>query len=345
MNLQEILFALSEASGMGGLSGALDIAEREFSRYARVTTIGSGSLLAELPGENDYRILLDAHIDEIGMMVTSVDDDGFVRVAAAGGIDVRTLAAQPVTVWGTEPVPGVFCSTPPHLKKSSEDTVPELSELAVDTGLPGGRAKKLVAPGSRVTFSQNPAALQNGLVTGKSLDNRAGVAALLQTARDLYEAGSLPCTVTFLLSDQEELGCRGAKTAAFGLNPDEAVAVDVSFGNSPDVPSHKTGKLGGGAMLGISPVLSPFVTDRLQRLAHEEEIPVQPEVMGGATSTNADVISLTKSGVPCGLLSIPLRNMHTTVEVIQLEDIRSVSRLLTAYARSGGLSNNRRNER
>ena len=336
MESKDWLLELSAAAGVSGLEGSLNAAERAFSPFTQVRR-ENGSLICEMKREHDYTILFDAHIDEIGMIVTSVEEDGFVKAAKCGGIDARTLAAQPVVIWGKKPVDGLFASTPPHLKGEGGDEVPDIGERVIDTGLSGAEAKALIAPGDRITFCHEPAALLNGAVTGKSLDNRAGVAALLVAAEILSKEKNLPCNVCFLLSDQEELGCRGAETAAFGLRPDEAVAVDVSFGDSPGVPAHKTGKLGGGGMIGISPVLSGAVTRKLEALAEAGAIPSQPEVMGGETSTNADVITLTGAGIPCGLVSVPLRSMHTTAEVVRMEDVESVGRLLAAYALSGGL--------
>ncbi len=334
-DLQTLLFSLSSAVGIGAQTEVADLAARALAPYAQVERGTGLTVVGRMAGEAPYTILLDAHLDEVGMIVTDVDDAGFLRVAAAGGLDLRTLPARQVTVWGKKPVPAVFCSTPPHLAKG-EQTFDDIGALAVDTGL-GDNAKTLISPGDFVTFRQKPAALTGGRVTGKAFDDRAAVACLIETARRLHESGRpLPCEVVFLLSDQEELGLRGARTAAFRLEPDEAVAVDVSFGDGPDVPAHACGKLGGGAMLGISPTLSPAVTDGLRRVAERDNIPWQPEAMGGATSTNADAIALSRAGVPCSLLSIPLRNMHTPVEVVDLADLESVCRLLTAYLLTGG---------
>ena len=138
------------------------------------------------------------------------------------------------------------------------------------------------------------------------------------------------------LSEQEELGTRGAKSATFSIFPDEAVAIDVSFGDAPDVAPTKCGKLGGGAMIGISPILNRKISDKLSDIAKENDIPYQFEVMGGTTGTDADVITITKSGVPCGLLSIPLRNMHTPAEVVDTKDIASVCDILEKYLLCGG---------
>lgn len=337
IDFQTLLFSLSEAVGIGHQSAAAELAAEALAPYAEISRGPGLTVVGRIKGQSDYTILLDAHLDEIGMVVTAVDENGFLKVGAAGGLDLRTLPARPVTVWGRRPVPAVFCSTPPHLAKGNE-SFDDIGKLPVDTGL-GPVAREVVAPGDFVTFRQTPAELTAGRVTGKAFDDRASCACLIEVARRLSEAGPLPCSVVILLSDQEELGLRGAKTAGFRLQPDEAIAVDVSFGDGPGVAPHQCGKLGSGAMLGISPVLSPAITEKLRQTALKQGIPFQPEAVGGATSTNADALSLAGEGVPCGLLSIPLRNMHTPVEVVDRSDCESVCALLTAYVLSGGCNN------
>lgn len=335
MSLKILLKELSNQAGVSGLDGALNTAKNYLSKFADEVYIRNGSVIGRINGKTDYTIMLDAHIDEIGMIVTSVESDGFIKVSRVGAVDVRTLPAQPVNIWGKETVTGVFCSTPPHLSKKDKE-VPDITEMYIDTGLPSEQLKSIVSPGDRITFMQDSKEMLDKL-TGKSFDNRASVAALLETARKLKE-NPPECNVIILLSDQEELGCRGATTAAFELSPDEAIAVDVSFGDFPEVPSHKSGKLGHGPMIGMSPVLSKAVTEKIKQIAKSNDIPHQLEVMGGETSTNADVINLAKSGIPCGLISVPLRNMHTTVEVICEDDVKTTAQLLYAYIISGGLS-------
>lgn len=326
-----LLKDLSAAYGMGGLTGALEVIERALPTACTVERRGA-SLVAALKGKQERTILFDAHADEIGFIVTGVLDGGFVKVAKAGGVDLRTLPAAEVMIHGRQQLPGVFATLPPHLKKG-EDDLPDLADMVIDTGVE--EIGELVSPGDRVTFFRRPAELRNACLTGKSLDNRAGCAALLYAAELLAEE-TLPCTVQFLFSDQEELGCLGAQTAAFALSPDEAVVVDVSFGNGPDLPPEKTGRLFAGPMIGVSPVLSAAVTGRLKLAASDAGIPFQLEAMGGKTSTNADVIALSGAGVPCGLCSIPLRNMHTAAEVVALQDVEAVGRLLAGYAKGGG---------
>ena len=145
--------------------------------------------------------------------------------------------------------------------------------------------------------------------------------------------------MVMLFSDSEELGLRDARTAVFGIEADEAVSIDVSFGDAPDVPAEKCGKLGEGVMIGISPVLSRNVTRTLEDIAEKENSPFQREVMGSTTGTNADVISVSKDGINCGLVSIPLRNMHTDCEVIDLRDIEATVTLLENYILKGGCLN------
>ena len=171
-------------------------------------------------------------------------------------------------------------------------------------------------------------------VCAKALDDRAGCAAILQTL-ELLKEEELSCNVAVLFSVQEELGLRGAAPAAFAITPDAAIAVDVSFAHTPDANRAQSGVLGGGAMLGISPILDQDITEQLRELAQTHEIAVQYEVMGGKTGTDADAMTLVKEGIPTGLLSIPLRYMHTPVEVASLRDIQAVADLMAAFAKEG----------
>lgn len=326
MEIKKLLKELCESDGMGGLDGTLKTAEKYLSGFAEVRRSG-GSLIGTINGDGQKTVLLDAHIDEIGMMVTGIDN-GFLKVAAAGGIDHRILAAMRVRIHGKKTVAGVFCSVPPHLKKK-DSAPPDFDSLYIDTGL-GESASDVISVGDRVTFDQTFEELAGDAVTGKSLDNRAGVAALIRCA-ELLKDKALSCRVVILLSDMEELGGDGAKTEAFSLYPDEAVVVDVSFGNAPDIPPDKTGVLSDGPMIGVSPALSARVTDRLKNAAGALKMKYQTEVIGGKTSTNADVVAVTGSGIPCGLVSIPLRNMHTPAEIVCVGDIENTAELLAEY--------------
>lgn len=337
MDIKDTLFRLSQAVGAGTLTEASDIAYEILSRFAECKRHNNLTVSGVIKGQNpNYTLLLDAHIDEVAMVVTDVDDNGFLTVAKCGGTDLRMLPSLPVTVHGKRRVEAVFCSTPPHLSKG-DMKFNDISSLKIDTML-GASARDVISVGDYVTFSAVPCSLAGTRVTGKSLDDRAGVVCLLALAERL-SINPPPFNVAFVFSDAEELGMRGAKTAAFELFPNEAIAIDVSFGDAPDISGDECGNLSGGAMIGYSPALCSGISRKLQDIAKEYDIPYQTEVMGGTTGTNGDVISITKSGVKTGLLSIPLRNMHTPAEVIDLEDIESTLSILEKYILSGGVAN------
>lgn len=276
-------------------------------------------------------VLLDAHMDQVGFLVTAITDEGFVRVGNAGGLDFRLMPAQRVMLHGTKKVPGVICCVPPHLQ-NGEERVLSVTELAIDTGYTKEQLTQWIKPGDIVSFDTPFHTLQNGRVTGASLDDRCGMAAILLALEAVW-GETLPCSVSVLFSTQEEVGERGAKIGSYSIQPDIALAVDVTFAlGHGDTPA-KCGKLGGGPMIGISPSLSPTVSDGLIAAAEAGKISWQPEVMSGLTGTNADQFSITRGGVLAGTVSIPLRYMHTPSELIQLSDVEQTGQLLAAYLR------------
>jgi tetrahedral aminopeptidase len=332
MNQNQLLFSLSETSCISGAGPASKIVFDAVSKFAPgVYRDPLGSVIAPVrkPSQGEPHVLLEAHMDEIGFIVTSIDGDGFLHIGRVGGPDLRVLLGHEVTVFGKEQLFGVFCCRPPHLS-SREDykIVPKLDELAIDIGFTHDSAVEKVSPGDYVTLRQRPGELLCGMVTGKALDNRAGVAAVLRCLELCDKSAHCGITAAFTLS--EELGCRGAVTAAFAAAPTHAVVVDVSYGLTPDAPREKCGEMGKGPMIGVSPVLSRDVTSLLFSLAKEHSIPFQTEVMGGETGTNADSVSISREGVATGLVSIPLRYMHTAAETVVSEDIENTARLMAA---------------
>ena len=334
MSVKDILFSLCCAPDTGDApESASNAAKSLLQQYARVSFDAMGNIIGEIEGKGRH-FLLDAHIDEIGFVVTSIEDGGFVKTGKYGGIDIRTLAASEVVIWGREPVYGVFTACAPHLAKDGDGKKAQpLEELAIDTGIDTEELKKLVSQGDRVTFKASPAMLLNDCVTCKSLDDRAGVAAILR-ALELLSQTSCDAKITVLFSVQEEVGTRGAAIGAYGRGCDEAIAVDVSFALQPGALAHKCGKLGEGPMIGISPVLFKNGWSKLKKIAQERNIPSQVEVMAGETGTNADVITLTQGGIPTSLISIPLRNMHTPSEVVSMADIENTAALIASYISS-----------
>lgn len=335
-DLKKLLFALSSADAAGCVSDASALAERLLSKYCKPEKTAGLGCIARFKGESDYTVMIDAHIDQVAMTVTDIDEEGFLTVAKAGGIDIRSLPARSVTVHGRRKLTAVFCSTPPHLA-GGEVKYDDISKIKLDTGL-GPSARDAVSVGDIVTFSENPFKLSGGRVAGRSFDDRAGAAVIIALA-ERFSAEKLPCNVALVLSDGEELGLRGVRPAAYTVSPDEAIAVDVSFGDGIGIGPEECGELGGGAMIGAAPGLDRSLTDTLTAVAKEKNIPFQIEAMGSSTGTDADMIAVSRGGVKTCTVSIPLRNMHSEAEVLDLSDLKAVTDLLYNYVMAGGLNN------
>jgi len=335
--LEQLLFRLCTAPGTpGDESSAANAAAKELAGVAKIRMDHMGNLLAEFGDPNAAEhVLLDAHLDQIGLIVTDIDEHGFLKIARCGGTDARVLPGSAVTVYGKTTLCGVVCSTPPHLQEGGQDKVQPVDKMAVDVGLSHDQAKELIQPGDRILFHTSPKRLLGTRVSAAGLDNRASVAALCRCAQ-LLSKEKLHCRVTIQLSTQEETGSAGAKTGTFSVEPTQAIAVDVSFALQPGVPDENVGRLGGGPMIGFSPVLNRKMTDKLVALAKENQMPWTREIMGSRTGTNSDDIATTGRGIPTALVSVPLRYMHTPAEVIDLNDIENTAQLIAAYLREVG---------
>ncbi|MBQ7542024.1 MAG: M20/M25/M40 family metallo-hydrolase [Clostridia bacterium] len=334
MDVKEILFELLSAPGITGAEDdAAAVASRLLSAYMPVQRDTLGSVIGEMQGEGGG-VLLDAHIDQIGLFVTAVTDEGFIKVSKCGGADLRTMACHEVRVLGKEPLYGVVVSTPPHLRKG-EDKGPEWEDVAIDVGLSAERARSLISPGDRVQLLGAPRELLNGRISGAALDDRAGVAAILH-AVDILKEKNIRKKVTVVFSVQEESGGGGATTAAFRSDDETAIAVDVSFAGAPGLSVTETKPMGQGTLIGLAPSLTRSVSDRLRALAEECQIPYNLEPMSGRTGTNAEAYAVSRCGKKTGLLSIPIRNMHTNVEVCDLKDVEATGELLALYVEREG---------
>lgn len=324
----ELLKELTQIVGVSGCEENIAALLREkLSSYGDVIVDNMNNVFCTF-GEG-YHFLLDAHLDEIGLIVTDVTDDGFIKFSNCGGIDARPLPAMEVSVWGREEVKGIISTLPPHLQSASDEKkIPKLSELAIDTGLTKDKLEKLVSLGDRITFKRNFTPLLNGLVSASCLDDRSGVAAILMCLDELKNMG---CKVTVMFSSQEEVGTRGAKIGPYAKSVDEAISVDVSFALTPGCDKSECGELSKGAMIGFSPILDKEISRKLVDVAEKNNIPYQCEIMSGRTGTNADVISISEKGIKTALISIPEKYMHQRVEVVDTADVESVSRLICAY--------------
>ncbi len=343
MDTVELLKHLSQAVGISGYERPVRaLVREEFGRYAdEVRTDKMGNLIAlkrgTQPDDADSprrRIMLAAHMDEIGLMVSGVEH-GFLRIAETGGMDERLLAAQAVTVHGTvggqHDLPGVIASVPPHLLPNHKrGQVVRLDKLFVDVGLPPDEVKKRVRVGDLISFRQEALELKGGLLTGKALDDRASVVAvavcleLLSRLRHTWD-------VYAVATVQEEVGLKGALTSAFGVHPDVAIAIDVTFARQPGAPQDQTFLLGKGPTIGIGPNFHPALQKALVEAANAQEIPYQIEPTPGRSGTDAWAIQVSREGVPTGLLGLALRNMHSPVEIVSVKDVERIGRLMAHF--------------
>lgn len=335
----EDLEKLCNAPGCAGQDGIVEQAIALLRPYVdEIEQDAMGNLVAlrraDLP--DAQTVMLEAHLDEVGFLVTHIDDRGFIFVAPAGGVDKRVLSAQTVIIYGKQPICGVFSSVPPHLS-AGEEKLPDIADMAIDVGLDAEAAKAQIPLGSRVTFAPNFTRLSDTVVSSKSLDNRSGMAVILHCLRQL-KCRDINVVVAFCV--QEELGCRGAAVAARKIRPNHALVTDVSFALTRDADPRHCGDIRKGVMIGISPVLDEKMSVSLQNLADERSISYQSEVMAETTGTNADVISTSCFGVRTALLSIPLRYMHTPVETVDVADIASAGELMAAWIEQEGAQSN-----
>lgn len=327
---------LSEAVGLSGYERPVRaLIKEEFGRYAdEVRTDKLGSLIALRRGTLRHRrVMLAAHMDEIGLMVTGVED-GFLRIAPVGGVDQRLLPAQPVTVHGSvngeHVLKGVIVTVPPHLLPADDrGGIIPTEKLFVDVGLSPDQVEKKVRVGDLVSFRQEALELKGGLMTGKAMDNRTSVAAVTLCLKLLSEMRH-KWDVYAVATVQEEVGLIGALTSAYGVEPNIAVAIDVTWASQPDAPDDQTFPMDKGPTIGIGPNFHPALHKALVNTAKVQEIPYQIEPLPSG-GTDAWEIQTSREGVPTALISIPVRYMHSPIEVVAIKDVERTGRLLAHF--------------
>jgi len=298
-----------------------------------------GSAVARVPGVGGGpRLAVVGHIDEIGLMVTHVDDDGFLWFGGVGGWDPVNLVGQRVELHTRDGVvPGVVGKKPIHLLESEErEKAPKLKDLHIDVGASSGdEARGRVRVGDWAVVTGEPVELAEGRVASRSMDNRLGCYIALEVARAVAAAGGAPGEVVACAVAQEEITFGGSTTTAFSLEPDVAIVVDVTHAtDAPGIDKRQEGDhgLGSGATIGVGSILHPLVIDLLRDVAADEGIPFAEEAGSRRSGTDADAVHLSRAGVPCGLVSIPLRYMHSPVEVVQLSDVEACVKLIAGFA-------------
>lgn len=296
--------------------------------------VGSVHAWKRSAAKNAKKILLMAHMDGIGMMVKGIQDD-FLRIVPVGGIDVRVLPGTLVNVHGKRLLQGIVVTPPSYLMPDSfgsTDAFP-MDALYVDTGLEAKELSKLVEVGTLVSFGNEPYNLTSDWVTGHSLDNRASVAAVTVCLEELKNV-RLDWDVIAVASVQEEETGLGSKTSTFGIKPDLAIAIDVTFATGPfTTDENEFYPLGKGIPISTGPNMHPKMFELLKKTAESNDIPWKADYMAGMSGTDAVFIQIAEAGVPTGLINIPLRYMHTQVEVVSWTDIRRAGKLMAEFIR------------
>jgi len=304
-----------------------------------VATDSHGNVIGAANPAATPRVMLAGHCDQIGLIVQYVDGDGFISVQPIGGWDPIQLVGSRVTVWTSSgPVPGVIARKPIHLLTDEErKVVPKIKDLWIDIGAADkADAEGVVRVGDPVTLELRFQPLRRGLAAATAMDDKVGVWVVLEAFRRAVAAGPLPCALFVCSTVQEEIGLRGAQTAAFGVDPQVAIAVDVCHATDcPSIDRKAEGDvaLGKGPVVFRGPNMNPHVVDQLLAGARARSLPVQLAASGRATPTDANVLQTTRAGVATALVSVPNRYMHSAVETVSLDDLDNAAELLATFIR------------
>lgn len=341
MTIKETTRELCALSGPSGFEEAVARRAKELLEplVDEITADSMGNVLAlrrcGKPGAR--QLLLDAHLDEVGFIVTEVAE-GFLKFSALGGLDERTLPGREVRVLAPEgPLYGVVACLPPHvLTAEQKEQAVEIKNLFIDLGLSQAEAEKRVPIGTPGVFEGPMFDLQGDNFVSKALDDRICAAVVLQVLENL-KGKELPCDLAVMFSAQEEVGLRGATPGAFRLAPDWCIAVDVTHARTPDAPKGETFEAGKGCTVGVGPNANRAMTKAIMDVAKEQEIPYSVEVMPRSSGTNGWAIQITRQGVATAIVSVPVKYMHSPVEAASLADAEAAADLITAFIRGGWL--------
>ena len=340
MNALRLVRKFSEAPGPSGYehptAAVIEEAWRPLVDELRIDRVGNLVAIKRGQGAAEpRRLLLAAHMDEIALMVKAIVShagNGFLRVTGVGGVDRRQVYGQLVAVHGTETLHGVVGGPPRHmLDPDRASKAYSYEDLVVDVGLPAERLRELVSVGDFVTFRQPVRELLNKRVAGKSFDNRASVAAVT-VALDYLQSREHSWDVIAVATIQEEVGLKGARVTGFAETPDVAVAIDVTHGKGPGAKDSGTVDIGGGPTLDLGPNVHPGMYRALKEAADALEMKIQVGTHSRASGTDAYALQIARAGIPTGLVSLPLRYMHTMVETLALKDVKRTGRLLGEFA-------------
>ena len=340
MALPDLLRSLLSAHGPSGYETAPAALWRDAAAtFAEVAVDSMGTSTATVAGTGGgLSLAVIGHVDEIGLVVTHIDDKGYVYFGAIGGWDSQILVGQRVTLTTRDgAVPGVVGKKPIHLLTPDDRKKgTELKELHIDIGAADGdEARGMVRIGDSAVITGEPVELPNGRAIARAMDNRLGAFVAYEAARLVAEAGGAPGDVIGVAAVQEEIGLNGARTAAFALQPDVAIVVDVAHAtDAPGVEAKELGehKLGSGPVIERGAILNPAIYELLHEVAEAEGIAFTVSASGRGTGTDADVVHMSRGGIPTTVIGIPLRYMHSPVEMVQVDDVLATARLIAAFA-------------
>jgi len=334
----DLLDKLLRAGAPSGYEGPAAEIWREAASFAELSFDGIGSSIARV-GDASPLLAVVGHIDEIGLIITHIDEKGFLWFAPVGGWDPQILVGQRVEIRGKDGlVPGVAGRKPIHLLEADQrKKVVELKGMHIDIGAADREeAEGLVRVGDPVVIATEPMPVAGDRLVSKAMDNRLGAYVALESLRRCAEGDGPGGSFAAIASVQEEIGLFGARTAAFEARPDIAIAVDVTHAtDAPGVDEKEIGShpFGSGPAIGRGSTLSPKIFELLVETAEAEGIPHSISASGRGTSTDADVLQISRSGIPTGVVSIPLRYMHSPVEMVDLRDVEATVELLAAFGR------------
>lgn len=336
MNIKNYIKTLTSLSGVSGFEYRVsDFLVDHLKNYCtQVNTDSLGNVIAcKKSAKGNGKVMLEAHIDEIGMIVKSIDENGFLLVSPIGGIDPRTLLANTVIVHGKNDYVGIIGAKPPHMMSADEYAkVIDFKQLYIDVGMTKEQAEHELPVGSVICFESGVTELLDGHISSKCLDDRAAVAILLDCI-DKLSGIDLGYDLYVCACVQEEVGLRGSVTAAYEVNPDFAVAIDVTHAATPD-ESKGTFKCGCGPVVCVGPNIHPILAENFVKHLKASSISYEIEVEGGNTGTDAWSIQTAREGIPTMLLSLPLKYMHTPVETMSLHDCEQISLSLSGFLKS-----------
>ena len=331
MKTEDFLREVVALPGVTGNEGAVaQYIAKAFEPYCDDVKIDCmNSVIGHIAGSGP-KVILCAHLDEIGLMVSKIEKDGSLRMRNVGGVDPRILPGMRVTVWGKEKLMGVIGAKPPHLL-TAEDRAKnyQREDLYVDLGMTPEHVNEKVQVGDFITLEYAFTPLLNNRYSTKSVDDRGCVAILLRAMEQLQKVDHT-ADLYFVATCQEEIGSYGAATAGFGVDPEIAIALDVCHANTPGAPALRTHELN-NVVATKGPFINRYLRKKLDEIAREINVEVQVGVAARNTATDADSLTIVRGGVPTVLLELPLKYMHTSVETFDMHAVTECARLLTAY--------------